>query len=92
MRFLLLFTLTLSSYLMALPPGLHTAESKVPDFELPVLFPEGTSAAEWNDDLRAETLTLFEKEMFGKVPAISRKASAKLGKKVPDFLNRKAVL
>jgi hypothetical protein len=92
MRFFLLFTLTLSSSLMALPPGLHTDESKVPDFELPLLFPEGTSAAKWNDDLRAETLTLFEKEMFGKVPAISRKASAKLGKKVPDFLNGKAVL
>ncbi len=92
MRSFLFCTVVCCSALQALPPGLHTEESKVPDFVLPALFPEGTSAEDWQKNLRAETLALFEKEMFGVVPAIERKGTVELGRKVSDFLGGKALL
>lgn len=92
MRSSLFLLVAFSSVLSALPPGLHTDESKVPELVLPALFPEGSSAEDWRGILRAQTLAPFEKEMFGVVPPIEKKATAELGTKVTDFLDGKALL
>ena len=66
-------TLLVSATVSAQVPAANYDESKVPSYELPdpLVTPGGTtvtSAQQWQEQGRPETLRLFEREMYGRSP------------------------
>jgi hypothetical protein len=88
----------LVSAAVAAPPEANYDEAKIPKYTLPdpLTFADGSavkSAADW-PKRRAEILSLFETNVYGRTPESARQTrlSAEVTQTIPDFLGGKATL
>ncbi|AWW00796.1 acetylxylan esterase [Arcticibacterium luteifluviistationis] len=66
-------------------------EAKVPVYKLPAILEDGKTVNDWESKRRAETLSLFESEVYGKTDLEGVKTSFKVAKQDNEALDGKAI-